>query len=128
MIKVIKNKLNLTVSKFRSVINGAKRSSKWSSLEKKFLQKHSKCEICSSTNHLQVHHIKPFHLYPELELDENNLITLCMGEKECHLLIAHGDSFRCYNPNLREHVEILQKDISQFTKITEEAKKIRVKS
>ena len=25
---------------------------------------------------LNVHHVKPFHLYPQLELDENNLITV----------------------------------------------------
>lgn len=28
-----------------------------------------------------VHHIKPRELYPELSLDENNLISLCEG---CH--------------------------------------------
>jgi hypothetical protein len=126
MINVIKNKVILFASKFRTVVYGKARSGKWTTVEKHFLEKNGKCEICASVNHLQVHHVKPFHLYPELELDENNLITLCMDARGCHIRIGHGSSFRCYNPKLREHVEILQKDISQFDKIAAEAKEIRL--
>ena len=35
---------------------------------------------------------------PALELDPKNLIVLCMGPNECHLLIGHGDNFKLYNP------------------------------
>jgi hypothetical protein len=44
----------------------------------------------------------PFHVNPHLELDENNLITLCMDENECHLEIGHGDSWKCYNPHVEK--------------------------
>ena len=76
MINVLKNKANLVASQFRATLCGAKRSSKWGSLEKKILSEHPVCEVCGTNKHLQVHHIKPFHLYPELELDENNLIVV----------------------------------------------------
>jgi hypothetical protein len=42
--------------------------------------------------------MQPFHLKPELELDLKNLIVLCMGPNECHLLLGHGDNFKKYNP------------------------------
>jgi 5-methylcytosine-specific restriction endonuclease McrA len=47
---------------------------------------------------LQVHHIKPFHLHPHLELDPQNLITLC----EHHLLLGHLDAWDSYNERIRE--------------------------
>lgn len=51
--------------------------------------------------HLNVHHKVPFHIAPELELEESNLITLCMSEdRHCHLLIGHGDSFKAYVPDV----------------------------
>ncbi|GCE16544.1 HNH endonuclease [Dictyobacter kobayashii] len=51
---------------------------------------------------LQVHHIKPFHLYPELELDPNNLITLCeIRGRTHHLLIGHLDDWESYNIRVR---------------------------
>jgi hypothetical protein len=126
MIKIIKNKINVAISTFRTVIYRKKRSGKWSTLEKKFKQAHPCCEICGSNKNLQVHHIKPFHLYPELELEESNLISLCMSLKECHLKIAHGGSFKSYNPNLLEDVKALQQDMSQFDKIVLKAKENRV--
>jgi hypothetical protein len=77
---------------------------------------------------LQVHHVKPFHLLPELELDESNLISLCMGPNECHLFIGHGDSFRCYNPNVREDAEKFMKaSFDDRKKIIGEARKARLK-
>jgi hypothetical protein len=124
MLKLLKHSANIAISTFRTIIYKKKRSGKWSTVEKHFKERHPCCEICGSQKNLQVHHIKPFHLYPELELEESNLITLCMSRQECHLLIAHCGSFKKYNPKLKDHVEILQKDMSQFNKIAEEAKKI----
>jgi hypothetical protein len=49
---------------------------------------------------LEVHHIKPFHLHPELELEPKNLITLCENKSDgvnCHLLFGHLGSFRSFN-------------------------------
>jgi hypothetical protein len=55
---------------------------------------------------LQVHHILPFHLNPQLELDPSNLITLCMGKLECHLIIGHGGDYKDYNPSVVKHAEL----------------------
>jgi hypothetical protein len=128
MIKSALNKYNLIVSQFRTLAVKKKRSSKWSSLQKDFLQSHPVCEICGTNKHLQVHHKKPFHLYPELELEESNLVTLCMDKKECHLRIAHGSSWRYYVPRIGEFIEILKKDLSKFKKIAEESKETRLES
>jgi hypothetical protein len=52
---------------------------------------------------LQVHHIKPFHLHPNLELDPRNLITLCeLPGRDHHLLIGHLDEWESYNVNVRD--------------------------
>ncbi|GCE29115.1 hypothetical protein KDA_45990 [Dictyobacter alpinus] len=49
-----------------------------------------------------MHHIKPFHLYPELELDPGNLITLCeIKGRTHHLLIGHLDDWQSYNLRVR---------------------------
>jgi 5-methylcytosine-specific restriction protein A len=93
--------LNLINSHFRSHKLGA-RAGGWRTVEKHFLIAHPICAVCGGKKWLQVHHKKPFHLHPELELDDKNLITLCMGRKECHLKIGHGNNWKAYNP----HVEL----------------------
>jgi hypothetical protein len=55
---------------------------------------------------LQVHHIKPFHLHPNLELDPGNLITLCEARgRDHHLLLGHLDAWDSYNEHVREDVK-----------------------
>jgi 5-methylcytosine-specific restriction endonuclease McrA len=63
------------------------------------------CESCGGTKRLQVHHVRPFHLDPTLELDMSNLIVLCMGPLECHERLGHGDDFKAYNPKIRDHAK-----------------------
>lgn len=41
-----------------------------------------------NTRDLQCHHIKPRSIYPELELDDSNLITLC---KSCNTQIGTAE-------------------------------------
>jgi len=53
------------------------RSPKWHKVEKEHLAKEPACQWCGATVKVQVHHVKPFHLHPELELDPSNFITLC---------------------------------------------------
>lgn len=77
-----------------------RRSPKWPHLEKEFLKENPFCKACGSSERMNVHHIKPFHLHSDLELDKTNLIGLCMSKLECHILIGHGDNFRAYNPNV----------------------------
>ena len=82
------------------------RSSEWVYVRNEFVRRHPRCEACGSGYELNVHHIKPFHLYPELELDEGNLITLC---REHHFRIGHDPdgpgpakpNWSASNPNVR---------------------------
>jgi len=81
---------------------GAKRASQWRKLRKAHLQQNPICEVCGSHTKVEVHHIVPFHLAPDLELNPKNLITLCERKKygiNCHLLIGHLGNYRNVNPN-----------------------------
>lgn len=81
------------------------RSSHWRWVRKQHLINHPRCEACGTTDKLEVHHIQPFHLHPELELDPANLITLC--EKpghDCHFVFGHFHNWKLFNPNVVEDV------------------------
>lgn len=86
----------------------AKRSPEWATARRHWLKVNGFCASCYSMNRLQVHHIMPFHLKPELELDPNNFITLCMDKNECHLRIGHGDDWQSYNPFVVQDAAIFQ--------------------
>lgn len=93
---------------------GSKRSGKWSTVRKHFLVKNPECAACGSKKKLNVHHIKPFHEHPELELDENNLITLCesdCGGVVCHLFFGHLGDYKEINPDVVQDVDIWRKKI-----------------
>jgi 5-methylcytosine-specific restriction enzyme A len=79
--------------------DGGERSGKWPTLERKIKAERPKCEICGSPTQT-IHHIKPFHAHPELELDPDNLIALC---DNCHRLWAHfGCCYSTWNPLIGE--------------------------
>jgi len=83
---------------------GKKRSPKWQSVRKNFLLKNGECAVCGEKKKLEVHHIKPFHECPELELEESNLITLCesdSGGVVCHLFFGHLGDYRKINPDIQ---------------------------
>ena len=80
---------------------GAKRSSKWRKVRKTHLETNPTCFICKSNKHIEVHHIIPFNIAPDKELDPENLITLCENKKygiNCHLLVGHLGNYRRVNP------------------------------
>lgn len=87
------------------VIGGKPRSPHWPLIERKHLVKQPLCQACGNTVNLNVHHILPFHLFPEMELVDDNLITLCIngvGGTNCHLVIGHFGNWSKYNPNVKE--------------------------
>lgn len=86
---------NPVIRLITKVVEG--RSSKWAGVRKNHLTKHPLCTACGKNKNLEVHHILPFHLFPELELEESNLITLCDGNK-CHIRIGHCFNWKAYNP------------------------------
>lgn len=121
MIKTIKHGINLIRHSLRDVGVSAKRSDKWPTVEKHFREAHPTCAACGGKDRLNVHHCMPFHLDPSKELDPTNLITLCMGEKECHLHIGHGGSFKQYNPNVRRDAAEALAHPTKFDTIVKQA-------
>lgn len=69
------------------VAAGVPRSSMWAKVRAAHLKAHPACEACAQKDALEVHHIEPFHLRPELELDPTNLMTLCGAP--CHIVHGH---------------------------------------
>ena len=121
MIKHIKHAMNLVKHNFRDIGHGVKRSPHWRTVEKHFLESHGTCAACGGKEKLNVHHISPFHLFPERELDPNNLITLCMGKLECHFHLGHGKNFKMYVPNVRGLAAKALKYPEKFIDIVKEA-------
>jgi hypothetical protein len=54
-----------------------------------------KCEWCGRTkpmfSSLEVHHIQPQHLHPELRDTPSNLVTLC---RDCHFVLGHKRNWK----------------------------------
>jgi 5-methylcytosine-specific restriction endonuclease McrA len=117
MLQTIKHGINLLRHSLRDVGISAKRSNKWPTLEKHFKEAHPTCAACGGTKNLNIHHCLPFHVYPEKELDPNNLITLCIGPKECHLRIGHGGSFKQYVPEVKKYAAAVLAQQSKFEDI-----------
>lgn len=79
------------------------RPAAWKELARKHLIQHPTCACCGSESALQVHHIRPRWLYPELELAPHNLITLCESYRyglNCHLVIGHLGNWSRTNPHV----------------------------
>ena len=83
---------------------GQQRSPKWDSWLKAFLRGKS-CIVCGQTDGLTGHHVIPFHLRPDLELDAGNVVPICSDR--CHLLIGHLNDYTLDNPTVREDAAIL---------------------
>lgn len=83
----------------------AKRSKDWPKVRAQHLKDNPSCAACGELKTLEVHHIKPFHLHPELELDPNNLITLCETASNgivCHQNIGHNGNYKDVNEDVVE--------------------------
>ena len=65
---------------------------------------------CGGTKNVVPHHKKPFQWFPELELDSDNLISLCEGGTlNCHLWFGHmGCYSKWYNPRVTEACKMFQ--------------------
>lgn len=84
-------------------VAGRRRSSRWPATRKKHLLSYPFCAACGTKKYLEVHHVRPFHLFPELELDPANLMTLCESTSHnCHLMFGHLLDWSCWSPSVRE--------------------------
>lgn len=92
----------------------APRSGKWPRVRAAHLADHPACAACGSRKDPQVHHVQPYHLFPELELEPSNLITLCgPGGHNCHLAYGHSMDYHAYNPHVREDAALQLRRIQQ---------------
>lgn len=85
----------------------APRASRWSKVAAAHIASNPRCALCGGTTGLIVHHIQPFHLYPELELESTNLVTLCEGSTKslnCHLWFGHLGNFQLWNPRVTKDI------------------------
>lgn len=83
---------------FRQKIRYAYRSPKWKKVREEHLKKQPHCMACGSYKKPEVHHIVPVHIEPSLELDPNNLITLC--DKYCHFIFGHLMNWKSFNEEI----------------------------
>lgn len=90
------------------------RSSKWPRVRAAHIEQFPTCAACGSGDALNVHHIKPVWLYPKLELEPTNLITLC--EKH-HYTVGHDPdgpfepqkpNWKSWNPSVRLHAATMR--------------------
>jgi len=98
------------LARFIEYFFGSPRSPGWRKVQQEHLKKEPNCVICDGVEDLNVHHIEPFHIHPEKELDPNNLITLC-NHNRCHYTFGHLMSWKSWNADVRADVALWHEKI-----------------
>lgn len=83
-------------SLFKNFFQG--RSYNWTKVRKEHLKRNPECAACGRKDDLEVHHIVPYHVAPNRELDPDNLITLC--GKHCHFVFGHLMDWKSWNKDV----------------------------
>ena len=76
-----------------------RRSPEWGPFRDRIVRENPFCAGCSKQTSLEVHHITPFHVRPDLEVDPANVMVLC---RDCHWWIGHLRDWRLHNPHVIE--------------------------
>ena len=109
LLKIVIKWLEIWLNRQSLKTFGAVRDRRWRGVRTKHLERNPLCALCGSDETLEVHHINPFHSHPELELDPNNLITLCESGKNgivCHRAFGHLGNYQSVNKNVIQDVLI----------------------
>lgn len=77
----------------------AGRAPGWTALRRRYLAANPVCIITGSYVDLDVHHVKPVSLFPELELAWDNLATV---RRDVHLLVGHCGNWSLWNEDFHE--------------------------
>ena len=82
ILKEENNKLEEKLNKKKKSASSLRHTKGYKEFRLKILERDgNKCTKCGSDKKLQIHHKKSVGEYPDLVLDENNVITLCA---KCH--------------------------------------------
>lgn len=95
-----------------------KRSSQWARVRANHLLREPACRGCGFRVHLEVHHKIPFHVSPELELVEGNLITLCESPgRNCHYATGHAYSWKGWNEFVSEDADVFLRRVAESKRL-----------
>jgi 5-methylcytosine-specific restriction endonuclease McrA len=83
---------------YGAIAAGVPRSSKWPAARDKWLREHPACVVCGRPAEA-VHHSIPFHVRPDLELDESNFESVCDAD---HFRVGHLGDWQWWNAKFRE--------------------------
>ncbi len=92
---------------FGNRLGGKRRHKDWRKVRGEFLKKQNVCQVCLKKAK-QVHHIIPFHINIELELERDNLMTFCRVH---HFWFGHLGSWHSWNENIVEDARIMREKI-----------------
>lgn len=88
------------------------RNPDWPKLQRAYLRRFTRCACCGTPKpKILAHHKLPVQFYPELEMEESNLIALCYRGNNCHLLIGHLMDYWSYNKNVEQLAEQISNEI-----------------
>lgn len=99
---------------YGKAVSGQPRDPRWTLVRDAHLRHFPTCAACGRTENLEVHHIRPFALNPELEIEPDNLITLC--NDGCHLKIGHLGDWKRENPNVVEDAANALEEVRRLTR------------
>lgn len=96
---------------------GGARSPLWAKASKGHLVANPKC-VCCGKKATAVHHVIPFHVRPDLELDPKNWASVCAV---CHFYVGHLLNWKSYNPHFRQDASLM---LSRFAEAAELSNRI----
>lgn len=83
------------------------RSPQWSALRRRHIASNPRCAACGRTASVEAHHLVPVQIDRSRELDPANLLTLCGGSRNCHLVVGHGWNWKTYRPEAAKLAEVM---------------------
>lgn len=90
------------------------RSSKWPAVRAAFVKQNPRCAACGSVEELNVHHVQPYWSHPQLELEPENLITLCRWH---HWTVGHDpDGKGPQKPDWQKSNAMVRRDAATLLK------------
>ena len=88
-------------------LGGVPRSPLWNNFRKIHIK--NECELCGKKgtflSPLELHHIKIYSLWPEEELNSENVITGCSN---CHLRFYHLGNYKRFYLDIKKDIEYWQ--------------------